>query len=306
VLKSGYAVLNAEDPLVARMAEACPGHIIYFGNNPQGRVLSRHLASGGKAVFLRGDMLTLAEGSQETHLLRTTEIPATYGGIIPFQVSNSLAAAGAAWGAGCPLDAIRLGLRTFQADEATAPGRFNIIDVGAARVIVDYGHNPHALRAIQATLAAMRPARCIGVITAPGDRRDADIQEFAAIAADTFDHIIVREDDDLRGRVPGEVAGLIAETIQERRPDLPLQQILDEGAAVQAALEMIQPNDVAVLLIDKVAATLDQVKRFAAAVASSGPTAFACSIGHVPHLARAAHSAQDGDGAGRRRVKRDA
>jgi cyanophycin synthetase len=233
--------------------------------------------------------------------LRTGEIPATYGGVIPFQVSNSLAAAGAAWGAGCPIDSIRLGLRTFQADDITAPGRFNIFEVGAARVVVDYGHNPHALRAIQETLAALRPRRCIGVVAAPGDRRDVDIEELAAIAADTFDHIIVREDDDLRGRAPGEVAQLIAGTIAERRPDLSVQIILDESAAVQAALEMVQPNDVAVLLIDKVTAMLDQVRRFAALVAASGPTAYACSIGHDPHLARVGQSAQEGDGAGRAR-----
>ena len=35
------------------MADACPGRVIFFGQNPQGRVLSRHLANGGKAVFLR-------------------------------------------------------------------------------------------------------------------------------------------------------------------------------------------------------------------------------------------------------------
>jgi cyanophycin synthetase len=286
VAKDGYAVLNAEDKLVAGMAQVCTGGVIFFGSNPQGRVLSRHLASGGKAVFLRGDMITLAEGSQETPLLRTGEIPATYGGLIPFQISNSLAAAGAAWGAGCPLDAIRLGLRTFQADDATAPGRFNIFDVGAARVIVDYGHNPHALRAIRAALRAMAPRSAIGVIAAPGDRRDADIQELAAIAADTFDMILVREDDDLRGRAPGEVAGLIAHTVEQTRPSLPVRVILDEAEAVDAALETARPQDVVVLLIDKVSETLDQVRAFQAAVAAADSTAFACSIGNDPQLQR--------------------
>jgi cyanophycin synthetase len=286
VAKDGYAVLNAEDRLVAAMAEASTGGVIFFGVNPQGRVLSRHLAAGGRAVFLRGDMITLAEGSQETALLRTGEIPATYNGLIPFQVSNSLAAAAAAWGAGCPLDAIRLGLRTFQADEATAPGRFNIFDVGAARVIVDYGHNPHALRAIQAALRAMTPRSAIGVIAAPGDRRDADIQELAAIAADTFDMILVREDEDLRGRAEGEVAGLIAHTIEQHRSSLPVRIILDEAEAVDTALETARPNDVVVLLIDRVTETLEQVRAFQAAVAAADTTAFACSIGNDPELQR--------------------
>lgn len=290
VAKDGYAVLNAEDKLVAAMAAASTGGVIFFGSNPQGRVLSRHLASGGRAVFLRDDMLTLAEGSQETPLLRTTEIPATYGGLIPFQISNSLATAAAAWGAGCPLDAIRLGLRTFQADDATAPGRFNIFDVGAARVIVDYGHNPHALRAIQAALKALAPRSAIGVITAPGDRRDADIQELAVIAADTFDLILVREDEDLRGRTPGEIAGLIADTVEHHRPSLPVRIILDETEAVDTALETARPNDVVVLLIDKVAETLDQVRAFQAAVAAADTTAFACSIGNDPELQRETRS----------------
>jgi cyanophycin synthetase len=272
------------------MAEASTGGVIFFGSNPQGRVLSRHLASGGRAVFLRDDMITLAEGSQETPLLRTGEIPATYGGLIPFQISNSLASAAAAWGAGCPLDAIRLGLRTFQADDATAPGRFNIFDVGAARVIVDYGHNPHALRAIQAALRAIAPRSAIGVIAAPGDRRDADIQELAVIAADTFDMIIVREDDDQRGRAPGEVAGLIADTIERHRPSLPVRIIMDETEAVDAALETARPNDVVVLLIDKVTDTLDQVRAFQAAVAAADTTAFACSIGNDPELQRETRS----------------
>ena len=95
--------------------------------------------------------------------------------------------------AGCPLDAIRLGLRTFQPDPDTAPGRFNVIPVGQATVILDYGHNPHALRAIKDAVRAMAPRRAIGVVAAPGDRRDSDIGELARIAADTFDQIIVRE-----------------------------------------------------------------------------------------------------------------
>src|SRR5437660_12428309 len=106
------------------------------------------------------------------------------------------------------------------------PGRFNIFNVGMSgagvRVIVDYGHNPHALRAMQVAISQMRPRRAIGVVAAPGDRRDADIQELATVAANTFDWIIVREDDDMRGREPGEVAHLIDGTLARVRPSLPL------------------------------------------------------------------------------------
>jgi cyanophycin synthetase len=261
VSRRGYGVLNADDPLVVEMAEHCPGQIIFFGMDCSSPAMSEHLANGGKAVYVTDGWLVFEEGSTETQLIRINDIPATYGGLIPFQVLNSMAAAAACWGADVPLDSIRLGLRTFQADDKTAPGRFNLFTFGKARVIVDYGHNPHALRAVQGAISQMRPRRSIGVVAAPGDRRDADIQELATIAAQTFDWIIVREDDDLRGREPGEVAHLIADAVQRTRPSLSLSIIPDEQEAVQQALEMARAGDLVVLFVDHVDETIDLVRR---------------------------------------------
>jgi cyanophycin synthetase len=281
VMKGGYAVLNAEDPLVARMADATDEAIIYFGREPRGPVLSRHLARGGRAVYMRGSTILLAEGATETPLMDAADIPATLGGRIAFQTANAMAAAAACWGAACPLDAIRLGLRTFQPDPDTAPGRFNVIPVGQATVILDYGHNPKALLAMRDAVRALEPRRAIGVVAAPGDRRDADIGELARIAAETYDRIFVREDDDLRGREPGEVAELIAETIGSVRPHLPVTIIRDEAAAIQAAMEEAQPGDVVVAFIDRVQGSIAQVRALADE-AASGTSTLACTLGPRP------------------------
>jgi cyanophycin synthetase len=266
VAKNGYGVLNADDPLVADMASFCPGEVIFFSMNPTGSVMSGHLASNAKGVFLRDGQIILAEGPTETVLMRASDVPATYGGLVPFQIQNSLAAAAACWGADVPLDSVRLGLRTFQTDESMTPGRFNLFNVGRVRVIIDYGHNPHALRAIQAAIGQMQPRRTIGVVAAPGDRRDADIQELAVVAAHTFDWVIVREDDDLRGREPGEVAHLIADTIARAKPSLPLSIITDEAESVDQALEMARPGDLVVVFVDRVDETIEQVKAAAQAL----------------------------------------
>ncbi|MDQ2806924.1 MAG: cyanophycin synthetase [Chloroflexota bacterium] len=281
VAKGGCAVLNAEDPLVAAMADATTEAVIYFGRDPRGLVMSRHLATGGRAVFLRGNMVTLAEGARETPLLDANDIPAGMGGKISFQIVNAMTAAAACWGAGCPLDAIQLGLRTFQPDVDTAPGRFNLFTVGQATVILDYGHNPKALLAIRDAVQALAPRRSIGVVAAPGDRRDADIGELARIAAATFDRIIVREDTDLRGREPGEVAELICANISAARPDLPVTIIRDEAASIRAAIEEAQPGDLVVAFIDAVQASIALV-RAAAAEAASGASSLACSLGPAP------------------------
>lgn len=278
VSPEGYGVLNAEDPLVVEMAEYCPGKIIYFGMDCASPAMSAHLAEGGKAVYYSDGVIVLAEGSEEHLLMRATEIPATYGGLIPFQIQNSLSAAAACWGAGVPVQSIRLGLRTFQTDEKNAPGRFNMFNLGKARVIIDYGHNPHALRAVQGAIAQMRPRRTIGVVASPGDRRDADIQELALVAANTFDWVIVREDDDLRGRERGEVARLIADTIQRARPSLPVSIIEDETEACTQALEMARSGDLVVLFIDHVDEAIELVKRIGKSLTAEQNDSFFCEL----------------------------
>jgi hypothetical protein len=118
---------------------------------------------------------------------------------------------------------------------------------------------------MQMAINQMKPRRAIGVVAAPGDRRDADIQELALIAAHTFDWIIVREDDDLRGREPGEVARLIADTVSNAKPSLPLSIISDEAEATQQALDMARPGDMVVVFVDRVDATIEQVRAAARA-----------------------------------------
>ncbi len=274
----GYGVLNAEDPLCVDMAEYCPGKIIFFGLDSAAPALSAHLADGGKAVYFSNGVIVLAEGSEEHLLMRASDIPATYGGLIPFQIQNALAAAAVCWGAGAPLASIRLGLRTFQTDEKNAPGRFNIFNIGKARAIVDYGHNPHALKAVQAAIAQMRPRSTIGVVAAPGDRRDADIQELAVVAANTFDRIIVREDENLRGRERGEVARLIADTVIRTQPSLPISIIEDEMEAVTQALEMTRSGDLVVLFVDQVDETIELVKRLGKSLSANLNDSFFCEL----------------------------
>jgi cyanophycin synthetase len=94
-----------------------------------------------------------------------------------------------------------------------------------------------------------------------------DIQELAAVAAHTFDWIIVREDEDLRRREPGEVAHLIADTIARTRPSLPMTIIPDEGEAVAQALDMARDGDLVVIFVDRVEESIEQVKEAARALA---------------------------------------
>ncbi len=67
VLPGGAAVLNADDELVSEMAKYCDGEAILYASEP-GAVV-RHVEAGGRAVFLRGRYVFLAQEKTEKRLM---------------------------------------------------------------------------------------------------------------------------------------------------------------------------------------------------------------------------------------------
>ena len=177
-----------------------------------------------------GEMIVLRQGRKSMSLVWTHLIPATFEGRARMNVQNALAATAAAWAAGAHLHDIRQGLRTFTTSYFMAPGRLNMFELDGYRVVVDYAHNPPAVRALgefvdlltEPSAGGARPpvtGRRIGVIATAGDRRDEDIVELGQAAAAYFDEIIVREDENNRGRPRGDTAALIDEGIARRAAD---------------------------------------------------------------------------------------
>jgi cyanophycin synthetase len=100
-----------------------------------------------------------------------------------------------------------------------------------------------------------RTGRAIGVIGIPGDRRDEDQRAYGGLAATAFDEIIIREDRNLRGRKPGETAANVVEGIKAGRAVAGgraghVEMILDEAAAVHAAMRRALPGDLVVVCAD--------------------------------------------------------
>ncbi len=116
VLPDGVAVLNANDPLVLKMAELCDGSVILFAQDPEIPAITEHRAQGGRAVFVRYGRLVMATGKDELTLVEMASIPLLNTGADAFQVENVLAAVGAAWALGLSQELIRTGIETFKAD----------------------------------------------------------------------------------------------------------------------------------------------------------------------------------------------
>ena len=84
VLPGGTAVLNADDPLVAGMAEYCKGNVVFFSRDTGSELILKHRESGGRAVILRETAIWLAEGGEERCLCPLASV-APSSSVVAFQ-----------------------------------------------------------------------------------------------------------------------------------------------------------------------------------------------------------------------------
>ncbi|MBH9578087.1 cyanophycin synthetase [Inhella proteolytica] len=260
VAPSGYAVLNAADPLVAAMAPQCPGQIIYFCADRHLPLMATHRAQGRRCVFVDEGAVVASDGAwRESIPLR--DIPITRGGLLGFQVENVMAAVAAAWGAGLAWDAIRRGLASFNSDGDNAPGRFNVMEYRGATVIADYGHNPDAMRALVAAVDALPAKKRSVVISGAGDRRDQDITEQTQILGAAFDQVVLYQDACQRGREDGEVLALLRKGLEGAARTRQVDEIRGEFVAIDHALSSLDEGDLCLVLVDQVEEALAHLRR---------------------------------------------
>jgi cyanophycin synthetase len=265
-----YCVLNADDPRVARMARHSPARPIYVTMDPRHERVVEHVRHDrGAAVSLEeglsGRMIVLYQGGEQVPLLLARQIPATVEGYAFHNIQNAMFAAAVAYGMGIGLENVRQGLRTFTADFFQTPGRANFYNELPFRVLLDYAHNAHGMQAMARMIRDLAVnGRRIGVIAAPGDRRDEDIAELAAAAAPAFDLVLIREDDNRRRRPPGQVGellrrGLISAGFPAERI---APEIYAEEVAVAKALDTARAGDLVVIFGDQIGRVWDQIVAF--------------------------------------------
>ena len=283
VPRNGFAILNADDPHVREMRNRCSGSVIWYSiqppDSPERAFIEKRLRRGGRALVLdptdRGDMIVIKDGARTMQLAWTHLLPSTFGGTAMFNVANAMAAAGAAFAAGVGLHEIRQGLRTFTTSYYLSPGRMNLINVRGTEVFVDYCHNAPGMEVMGTFVEKYADAKAatsewgkisrIGMVATAGDRRDQDLRDLGAAAAKFFDVIVVREDERLRGRKPGESAALIIEGARAAQQAggarvRQIEEVLDEVAAVRHCVARANPGDIVVLCVDNHARVVSELE----------------------------------------------
>jgi cyanophycin synthetase len=264
VKPGGFAVLNADDPLVLAMRERTRGSVVLTSVAGDSPALAEHGERGGTSVVVEdgddGEWLAIRRGRERIPVVRVAEVPLAMGGAARFQLGNLLAAVAAAHVRGMGAGAIAEGLRTFVPSGQATPGRMNVMRTERGTVIVDYAHNPAAVRGLMEFVARLDARRRIGVVTMPGDRRDDDLRELGRLVSG-LDYVVIKEHEQYRrGRAPGEVSRLIGEGLEMGGLGAGRHESVQaEDAAVDRAVALMEPGDLAVILADDVPAVLAQL-----------------------------------------------
>jgi cyanophycin synthetase len=260
VSAEGYAVLNADDPLTVSMAEKVKGRVAYFSMSPDNPIIHDHIRRGGMAAIYENGYLSILEGEWTLRIEEAVNIPVTMQGMAPFMIANALAACLATFVQGIDIELIRQGVRTFKPSVAQTPGRMNLFDLGHHHALIDYAHNPAGYEAVGGFVGNWSGEK-VGVVGGPGDRRDDDLILLGKLSARMFDRIIVKEDNDTRGRRRGEVADLILRGISQENASMRPEVILDETEALEKALSTVSEGGLVVIFPESVTQAIDLIEK---------------------------------------------
>ncbi|WP_349409201.1 cyanophycin synthetase [Pseudalkalibacillus sp. SCS-8] len=246
----GSCVLNADDEAVAEMAGYTKGSVVFTSLQADNPIIEKHQSRNQECWFVQDEWIIHAKDGRTERFMQYADIPITFNGYAQHNVSNLLQALASAHKLGVSIDVLRKKALTFFPDFLQSPGRFNKVDQDGRTIVVDYAHNTAGLKAIYNTIRAIPCDRLITAVSAPGDRLDEDIRNIADIVGKETDIVIIKEDENLRGRKKMEVASMLDEVLANQLPSKNRFIELDERKAFQVAWELSQPGDLLLFLYD--------------------------------------------------------
>ncbi len=249
--KSGWAVLNADDPRVFAMRGIIRAQPWVFSRDPDSPAIREVLGSGGRATtVIDGWVSVLLPDGDADPLVELVDVPMTLAGLSRFNVENTLAAASAALAIGIPREVVIEGLRTFRPDAEHNPGRMNFFSLGEVSVVIDLAHNEAGLEALLEIMNGVRRpgARLLLALGVVGDRQDELIEKLAEVGARDSDVLaIAHKDRYLRGR-DVEVLDTLMRVGAERVGVTDITSYPTEVAGLAGLVAQARPGDVVGLM----------------------------------------------------------
>ena len=212
------AVINRDDPVWERVADAAAGPVVTYGLR-------------GQADLTAAEIQLALEGTRCR--LRTPEgtFPVAWNLLGRHNLENLLAAVGAVRSLGVPVERCLEAIKDFQG----VPGRLERIDGGQPfPVFVDYAHTDGALRSVLVQLLLITSKKILLVFGCGGDRDRTKRPRMGRVGAELSDRLIITSDNP-RSEDPGAIAREVA--AGTRGTPTPCGIVLDRREAIGLALE---------------------------------------------------------------------
>ncbi|HBV99008.1 MAG: UDP-N-acetylmuramoylalanyl-D-glutamate--2,6-diaminopimelate ligase [Peptococcaceae bacterium BICA1-7] len=225
-----YAVVNADDPHMARIAEASGAPVVTYGLSEKADMRAVDIKVTG-----RGCSFTAVSGKYgSTHLsLRLTGL---------FNVYNALAAYTMAVEGGFSPDLVKEALEGVPG----VPGRFETVDCGQDfTVVVDYAHTPDGLENILKAAGTVATGRVIAVFGCGGDR-DRTKRPIMGEIAGRYSQVPIITSDNPRTEAPDVIIRDIEEGIKRVAPN-GYRVIPDRREAIRLAVSVARSGDMVVI-----------------------------------------------------------
>jgi cyanophycin synthetase len=260
VKKDGWAILNAEDEQCLRISKELDCNVAFFSLNEDNEQIKKFAEQGKTVAVYENGYITIRHGNKKVRIVNVSQVPLTMDGKVKFMIANAMTAALAAYLWGFTTRQIAASLQTMVPSYEQTPGRMNKFEFRRFNVLVDYAHNPHGYRAVEDYLSNVGARKKIGIISGIGDRRDEDIKECALIAGRMFDHVIIRQEHDLRGRNEDDINHLLLDGLTCCDKKVTYEIIAEESDAIRHAIEIAEEGDFVIALTDQINKVVNVIK----------------------------------------------
>ncbi|WP_054200200.1 Mur ligase family protein [Clostridium baratii] len=258
--ENGVMVIRATNEIVNLFNSN--DRLILFDND-KNDIICNYIKNGGEAFYTREGYIVHNLNGIESKIVSLNELEFTHNGASESNVRNVMAAIASIKTIDNDIDKIVNALKSIKCDLTTNKGRQNILNIKDFKLIIDYGHNSEAFNEVFNIAKSLNPTRITGLITAPGDRTDDHIMELGEIAAKFCDKVIIKEQEDKRGKEDGETAkllkkGLINKGFKEEN----IITLLEERDAILKALNDARKGEIIVSFSQFLHLTIPAINEF--------------------------------------------
>lgn len=224
---TGRAVINRDDPAYETFVAASTAPVLTY-------------SAQGQAADLVAENLSLHAGGSRWDLVTPwgrASVSLRLPGL--FNVSNALAAAGAALALGLELGEVARGLSQV----GGVPGRVEVVSAPDLpfTVLVDYAHTPDGLENVLKTARGFTRSQLLVVFGCGGDRDASKRPMMGRVASQGADRVFLTSDNP-RSEDPQAILDAVAGGITG-----PFEAFVDRREAIRAAVQAARPGDVVVV-----------------------------------------------------------